>query len=537
MTAALIEQEATAPGTPAREGDGGGCGVSGLDGLSYEERVRLAAPWPVRWLEPWVEGEPKRMVELFGGPGGMGKGRDLLGVPVDCVAVEKNEGAAATARAAGHQVIVADIRTLDPMHPALAYTHWVHGSPPCGTLSKGGKLTGIRPDDVMHVADVIGHMGEVFGFLQVDDVCSLYGGPHDWAGEVIEGMEDHPDADKGGPDCWGGILPPNGTTPDELRAWALEGVSDERTALMIEPVMWVLALQSIGAPVEGMTMEQSDNLLRKAPRICEEIQAELWGAGWQQCVFQIEDAADFGAPTHRVRTYAMATRNDAPLGYSYDVDRRDRPEFKEAREDGGWLEIGHYVDLYRGRTPLPTVTLAQAMDWAPGHIVDTRGQRRIDPKTGRVKGGGSFPADRVGQCVTATWYGATLRATGERAFTQSDLGMIVGFPRDHPWRHVGKREGIRTRAQQAADAVCPLIGAGIAGAVLGADWYQPAKTYHAQLYRLDREDQQPPVTERPALNAAPLRAELPPAALPVPQAAVEVWHPLAAAPAELIAWH
>lgn len=73
---------------------------------------------------------------------------------------------------------------------------------------------------------------EAFGFLDVDDLCSLYGGPHGYYGDVLDDMGDHPDVDGWGEQC-GGHLPPC-MIPADFRKWAASAVSDERAALMAE---------------------------------------------------------------------------------------------------------------------------------------------------------------------------------------------------------------------------------------------------------------------------------------------------------------
>ena len=71
--------------------------------------------------------------------------------------------------------------------------------------------------------------------------------------------------------------------------------------------------------------------------------------------------------------------------------------------------------------------------------------------------------------MTATAYGWTCAETGER-ITQEDIGRLVGFPADYPWRHVGRGRGVQNMAQQSADVVCPMVSAALFGpAVPGAE--------------------------------------------------------------------
>ncbi|WP_367041381.1 hypothetical protein [Streptomyces sp. Je 1-332] len=63
------------------------------------ELDEIAAPWPGRWLLPWEDDEPERVIELCAGPGGWGEGlRTVLGLTrFDVVGVDINEDACATA--------------------------------------------------------------------------------------------------------------------------------------------------------------------------------------------------------------------------------------------------------------------------------------------------------------------------------------------------------------------------------------------------------------------------------------------------------
>lgn len=512
----------------------------------------FAAPYPPHWAKDWKKGQPERGVEAFGGPGGMSAGRALVDDGGDWVLIEQNRDAAATARAAGHWVVEADIRTLDPRHPALRCTRRFHGSPPCQTLSDAGKRAGWNADEIDELQRIMWQASEAFGFLEVDDLCSLYGGPHHYFGDVIEGMEDHPDVDSYGKFCMGGHLPPC-MTPDQFRQWAESVVSDERTALMAEMLIWPMCLVQIGAPLVSVTMEQSANLLRQAPALAEAIQSEFTGVegfGWAWCSWQIADAADYGAATHRERAWMVATRYEAPR-YAEHVDgaAEAREMWAHVVKRTGTLpewtpELDRRIEPYQGRPALPTVTVADALNLPADWWADTRGKRKVNPTTGRPMGGGSFRVNTVGQCVTAPWYGIKFRPAhvpqgeGTVKIALPDLGALVGFRRDYPWTYIPPRagaKGTRNIAQMIADAVAPPMGAVFSAAVQGEDgedWYEPVGSYQAALYRLDV-----PPLERAALPTAPPRPELSSVPGPAREAVLSLWHPLAAAPQELIAWH
>ncbi|MFB7896072.1 DNA cytosine methyltransferase [Streptomyces xiamenensis] len=496
------------------------CGT-GTQCADCQACTEFASPYPPHWARPWTKGEPERGIELFGGPGGMSAGRDLVDSSGDWVLIEINRDAAATARAAGRWVIEADVRTLDPRHPALRGVRRFHGSPPCQTLSAAGKRSGWEAGEIAALQSVMWQASEAFGFLEVDDLCSLYGGPHHYFGGVIDGMYDHPDADADGTGelCGGGLLPPQ-MTPDEFRSWAASVVSDDRTALMAEMLIWPMCLTQIGAPLVSITLEQSANLLRQSPALAEAIQAEITsaeGLAWAWCSWQIEDAANYGAATHRERAWMVATRTEYPrYADQVDGDQAAREMWTHVLRRTGRLpdwapDLHRRLDLYQGRPKLPRVTVATALNLPEDWWADTRGKRGLNPKTGKPMGGGSFPLNRVGQCVTAPWYGIRFRPAhvpqgeGTDAITAAELGALVGFRRDCRWIYIPTREGargVRNIAQMIADAVSPFVGAAISAAVQGEDWYAPASAYQAELYELAD-----PVPSTDGTSRLPPRAE------------------------------
>ncbi|TLQ38825.1 DUF3560 domain-containing protein [Streptomyces marianii] len=508
--------------------------ADGRECADCETCTAFAAPWPARWARRRVAGAPERQVHICHGPGGMSEGQRLaLGgddsADVDAVGIEIEADAAATARAAGYTIIHADVRTVDPRHPVLMTVERLHFSTPCPTISRGGKGSGVKPAEVERFMDVMFHAAEWLGHIEVEDVCQDYGGPHDyepqqegdkyreaaWDPDAYEGSwqmvcgTHDEDTDECGDDCTQWIETQHcmsgraaaAGTPDEFRAAALEACADQRTALMAEVLLWPMVMIKGGGALQSVTMEQSDNLMKSAAPLCAAIETELRESlEFDWVSFQVECASRYGAASRRSRTWMVAVRDGEPAGA---VCTADRDEVR-AYEAGLWggrkdkipanrPDMAYRVDFLGGRQPLPALTVAQALGWDSGLVVDTRGVRGIDPKTGRPKGGGSFSADVVSQCVTATWYGATLRRADEpqgcaslgKAFTQQQLALLVGFRWDYPWQHVGRGVGIRNMAQMAADAVSPFMGMAVTGATVKRArrvWYRRALAYQRALY-------------------------------------------------------
>ncbi|GHH22369.1 hypothetical protein GCM10018780_70780 [Streptomyces lanatus] len=401
----------------------------------YAVLEAAANPWPAEWLLAPLPGDPIRVVELFAGPGGWSEGiAAVLGVAVDAVGVDISADACATARAAGHRRICADITTLDPEHIALRHTVAVIISPPCPTFSPAGKLSGLEQGNIQILCDAIAYVGEAAGFIPMewhhndyDDECGC--------------DPDDPD----GKGCHGdGFAPRSGATWDEVREMAAE-VSDPRIALMLEVVIWPLALQAAGAPIRWMAMEQSSNLPEE---ILDDLSCEFSTAEWFYTSREIMEAADYGLPSRRKRVYMIASRT-----YNPTVTRRIRP--------------------------LPATSMAQALGWQPGERVNTRGTRPVDPKTGRAKGGNCFSADGPSWCLTGksrTWK----RESDGQRLTEAEAGLLVGFRRSYPW------QGSRTSAfQQAADVVSPIMAAIVLSGMFGALGEALVRDYIAQLYDMD----------------------------------------------------
>ncbi|MFF9074502.1 hypothetical protein ACF1A9_19695 [Streptomyces sp. NPDC014872] len=398
-----------------------------IGALTDEERAELAGPWPVEWLYSPEPGAPIRIVNLFAGPGGWCEGIEhVLGEPVDMVGVDNSPAACATAQAAGFRRICASVTELAPEHPALRYVVAVILSPPCQTLSPGGKLAGLAKEAMGIVEDVISDAGVAAGFIVVDD-----------AGDGLEGY-----------------APPTGATWDEVRA-PLAALEDQRTGLMAEAVIWPLALQARHGNIQWVAMEQSSNLLKSpaAQYVVEAIRSEFYGAGWEYTDFSLVEAADYGTASKKNRTFMVAMRYTRP-----------------------------FVD-YRPSEPFPVTTWAACMGWDKGHKVVTRGVRGINPATGRPKGGGTFKADEPGTTVTSTAYGWAREEDGLK-HTHADLGRAVGFRGDFPWTHVGRGEGIRNKTQLIADTVSPLVSAAWIAHILGRIWEPQSRAYVHNLYRL-----------------------------------------------------
>ncbi|THA65394.1 DNA cytosine methyltransferase [Streptomyces sp. A0642] len=249
-----------------------------------------------------------------------------------------------------------------------------------------------------------------------------------------------------------GYAPRSGDTWDEVRA-PLAQLEDPRAGLMAEVIIWPLGmLARPGGILECVMVEQSSALPRQ---IEDALFEQLTQAGWHTTEAWTLDAVTYGG-SHRKRRFMTAHRG------------AEKP----------------FVDLTPAE-PIPAPTFAEVVGWSTGRVYLTRGHRPVDPATGRAKGGGSRSADLPSTCVTATAYGWADSETGE-TITQSDIGRLVGFPGDYPWTHVGRGRGVRNVAQQAADAVCPMVAAAVFGRILGDEnWEAKTRAYVRELYGIN----------------------------------------------------
>lgn len=185
------------------------------------------------------------------GPGGMDEAARLIGAELSIIGVDTNRDACATATAAGHHRIQADLRDIEPAH--LAGITGMIITCPCPTFSRAGKGSGLK--DYQLLLDAITCIGSP---------C-----PHD---------------------CW---------------RLAQTHAADPRTTLMAH----CFHLLTQAPDLDWFVMEQVPAL-----EYCwEDIAAELYAAGWASVEVDTLDAMDYGAGARRKRTFSWG-RKYGPTG-------------------------------------------------------------------------------------------------------------------------------------------------------------------------------------------------------------------------------
>jgi DNA (cytosine-5)-methyltransferase 1 len=365
-----------------------------------------------------------QILDLFAGAGGWEEGLRLLGL--SALGIEWESWACATAQAAGHARLQADLSTLDPLDFAPVWG--LVGSPPCQAYSTAGKGLG-RVDKPLVIA------------------C---------AHELAAGN-------------------------DSRRAWR-EGCRDPRSLLTVEPLRFVLALRP-----RWVALEQVPGVLELWALFAElltahgyhtavgVLRAECYGVPQTRrrafLLASLDGPVELPAPTHR----------------SYDARRRESPACERALRP--WVSMAQALgcdgcgvvqtnnQTNGGRRPCglsrPLVAPAHTLDTASGSWTFRNRLRRpeclrapdLPAPTILARGQQSWVRERPATTVacdsriarpgrkrSAAQPDAPGRSEGAVRVTVEQAAVLQGFPADYPW------QGSRCRQfQQVGNAVPPPL--------------------------------------------------------------------------------
>ncbi|MFH9389790.1 DNA cytosine methyltransferase [Streptomyces albidoflavus] len=215
----------------------------------------------------------------------------------------------------------------------------------------------------------------------------------------------------------------------DTRAKLLTACKDERSLLAAEPMRWHHDLRP-----EWICMEEVPDVLP----LWRQYAAILRGWGYSVWV-GILNAADYGVPQTRRRAILVASR----------VRSVTAPQPTHTQYPGNAL-FGESLPGW--------VSMAEALGWSTGQVINTRGDRK-------TSGGNEFSADGPAWCLTEKTRSWVRRnpATGETArITHAEAAVLQSFSADHPWQGSASRQFL-----QIGNAVPPLLAAHVLSAATG----------------------------------------------------------------------
>lgn len=357
-------------------------------------------------------------VDLFAGPGGWDVAARELGVSV--VGVEFDKWACETRRAAGLATVEADVRTLNPLdYDAPGFI----ASPPCQTFSAAGGGAGRRALDTV--------IGGVRLLL---------------AGEPLPEYE------------------------------------DERTALVLEPLRWILARHRAGKPYKWIALEQVPPVLP----VWEEYAHVLRELGYGVATGNLH-AEEYGVPQTRKRAILVA-RFGCGVALPTPTHMRYRTGVPQADVALGlepWVSMADALGGGMTSRPRPTIAFSRtsggpdkekvggsaaraiiyaerdAGRWAP-EFNDQSGTD-FDPEWPWKRPASTVAGrDLVGNPgATANRFNGSTKSRNDGVrIGELDAATLQSFPSDHPF------QGNKTQVfQQIGNAIPPKLASAVLSAV------------------------------------------------------------------------
>jgi DNA (cytosine-5)-methyltransferase 1 len=309
-----------------------------------------------------------RALDLFAGPGGWSQACRAL--HIDELGIEIDPTTCATAKAAGHLRMCADVRRIDPREWSRADEGLI-ASPPCQTFSRMGSGSGSRD-----LARILAAVPQVADGVPIDEAL----GPPDF--------EPSWDAD--------GLL------------FGMPAALDPRTALVLEPLRYVREIRP-----EWVALEQVPDVLP----IWRAYGDALAAMGYAS-VSGILHAESYGVPQTRTRAVLVA-RLHGPVRL---------PPPTHSRYHGSELELDE------GLAPWVSMAaaLGEADGWHVNDQSGTPRDRLWPSKRPATTIAGRDLVPDPGPNANR-FNGSTKSRNDGIRVTAAQAGILQGFPPDYPW--------------------------------------------------------------------------------------------------------
>lgn len=289
------------------------------------------------------------MPELFAGPGGISHAAEALGIHL--TGIEWDDNAVATRKAAGLATIHGDVRKHSPTdHP---HEGILAAGPPCQTYTIAGAGSG-RAETARIIAAV----------------HTLKPGEH--------------------------------VDPAEF--------ADERTALVLEPLRWILEADFDGHPYRAIVLEQVPAVLPIWQAYCTALERMGYSA-----VCGVLNAEEYGVPQTRRRA-ALVARLDADAALPEPTHRRYRKGLRQKADKPGLIPWRSMADALPDRGPFTIIS-----NYGTGGDPKNRGRRTCHEPAFTVTG-------KISRSRLVDSHGNDLPR-----FTHSEAGALQGFPHLYPW--------------------------------------------------------------------------------------------------------
>lgn len=332
-----------------------------------------------------------KIVDLFAGPGGLDSAARELGV--HAIGLEFDANACRTREEEGLATVKCDVRNRGPLD--FPEANVLAGGPPCQTFTVAGAGAGRKALD--QVREFAGR------FEQRESLTSI--------------------------------------------RTALEGLSDERTGLVLEPLRWILAAKDAGRPYAAVILEQVPTVLP----VWEAFADILAREGYMVAAPKVLHAEEYGVPQTRRRAFLVARFEDSFWNDEEPVipeptHRRYRKGVPRSAGDSRllpWVTMGETLRRTRHNEEFEIVS-----NYGTGGDPKLRGRRRSDEPSATVTG--KISRNRV----------ISMSGRERPRLSLNEAGLLQSFPSGYRWSG-------NDVSQQIGNAVPPRLGMHVIAATLG----------------------------------------------------------------------